>query len=129
MSQDDYKLWTGQDASSYTSAEWTKLVGVASKRLARFLCLEKLPDDPSMPEELEELLANFMAAVLNRRGGQTGIKSKNIRNFRVEFSTSNAANAYAAIYEEFEDTIEAFSACGATIKVESSARHCCDGRL
>lgn len=128
MTQDEFKLWTGQDASSYAAAEWTKLVQVASKRLARFLCLDELPGDP-MPDDLQELLANFMAAVLSRRGGQQGVTSKSVRNFRVEFGKSNAANAFASIYPEFEDTIEAFSACGTTIKVESSARHCCDGRL
>lgn len=127
MTQDDYKLWTGQDASSYTPAEWTRLVQVASKRLARFLCLDALPDQ--MPDDLEELLANFIAAVLSRRGGSQGVTSKSVRNFRVEFSKSNAANAFAAIYSEFQDTIEDFSACGSAIKVESSARHCCDGRL
>lgn len=128
MTQDDYKLWTGQDASSYTSAEWTRLVQTASGRLARFLCLDELPTDP-MPDRLQELLANFIAAVLSRRGGAAGVTSKSVRNFRVEFSKSNAANAFAAIYGEFEDVIEDFGACGSAIKVESSARHCCDGRI
>ena len=127
MTQDDYKLWTGLDASSYTSAEWTRIVQVASKRLARFLCLDELPTP--LPDDLEELLANFTAAILQRRGGQGDVKSKSIRNYRVEFSRSNAASAFAQVYPEFEDTIEKFSACRCTINVESSARHCCDGRL
>ena len=45
MTQDEYKLWTGEDASRYTEEEWAKVVAVAELRLASFLCLEKLPTD------------------------------------------------------------------------------------
>lgn len=126
MTQDDYKLWTGQ-SSSYTSAEWTKITSAASTRLASFLCMDQLPSP--MPADFEEMMANFIAAVISHQGANGEIESKTVRNFRVDFRQSVAANAFASIYQQYGDVIERYSKCGPTITVEHSARHCCDGRL
>lgn len=127
MTQDDYKLWTGQDASSYTTAEWQKIWTSASKRLARFLCLDMLP--ATLPDDLAEMAANFIAAVINRHGDSGEVEKKSVRNFTVEFRQSTAADAFAAIAQQYGDVIEAYTNCGLGINVEHSARHCCDGRL
>lgn len=122
MTQDDYKLWTGS-TTSYTPAEWTKITTAASARLARFLCLDQLPNP--MPTEFEELYANFIAAVLARSGSTGNVERKTVRNFTVEFREPTAADAFAAIYQQFGDVIEAYSDCGRTINVPSTRRHCC----
>lgn len=126
MTQDDYKLWTGSTAS-YTSAEWQKITTAASARLARFLCLDQLP--ATMPADLEEMFANFINAVISRQGNTGAVERKTVRNFTVEFREPTAADAFAAIYQQFRDVIEAYGNCGSTITVEHSTRHCCDGRL
>lgn len=122
MTQDDYKLWTGS-TTSYTPAEWTKITTAAGARLARFLCLDQLPNP--MPTEFEELYANFIAAVLARSGSTGNVERKTVRNFTVEFREPTAADAFAAIYQQFGDVIEAYSDCGRTINVPSTRRHCC----
>lgn len=126
MTQDEYKLWTGSTAS-YTDAEWQKIQTAASMRLARFLCLDALPT--TMPDDLAEMLAFFISAALNHRTDSGDVERKTVRNFTVEFRQSTAADAFAAIYGQFEDVIEAYSNCGPHITVERTKRHCCDGRL
>lgn len=126
LTQDDYKLWTGQSAS-YTSAEWQKIWNAASARLARFLCLDSLPE--TLPDELAELAANFIAATINRQEGTGSVERKTVRNFTVEFRQPTAADAFAAIAGQFGDVIEAYTNCDLGINVEHSARHCCDGRF
>ena len=126
MTQDDYKLWTGSTAS-YTTAEWQKIQNAAAKRLARFLCLDMLPE--TLPDDLAQLLAFFINATLNHRADNGQVERKQVRNFSVEFRESTAANAFAAIYGQFEDVIEEYSQCGPTISVEHTKRRCCDGRL
>ena len=126
MTQDDYKLWTGSTAS-YTSAEWHKITTAASARLARFLCLDLLPT--TMPADFEEMFANFINAVISRQGNTGAVERKTVRNFTVEFREPTAADAFAAIYQQFRDVIETYGNCGSTITVEHSTRHCCDGRL
>ena len=126
MTQDDYKLWTGSTAS-YTTAEWQKIQNAAAKRLARFLCLDMLPE--TLPDDLAQLLAFFINATLNHRADNGQVERKQVRNFSVEFRESTAANAFAAIYGQFEDVIEEYSQCGPTISVEHTKRHCCNGRL
>lgn len=130
MTQDDYKLWTGEDASSYTQEEWTKLVTVAKLRLASFLCLETLPTDDqgNLYADLEELLANFISGILAHSGSSGAVESKHVRNFTINFKDSAAANAFAQIAGQFGDIIEFYSNCGTGIKVESKAHyHCHDG--
>lgn len=124
MTQDDYKLWTGQ-SSSYTSAEWTKITAAASARLASFLCLEALPT--TLPADLEELLANFIAGVLSHQGSAGEVERKTVRNFTVDFRESTAANAFAYIGQQYGDTIEKYSKCELSIRVEGNAHHCCGG--
>lgn len=126
LTQDDYKLWTGS-AASYTDAEWQKIWNAASARLARFLCLDSLPT--TLPDDLAEMAANFIAATINRQEGNGSVERKSVRNFTVEFRQPTAADAFAAIAEQFGDVIETYSNCGIGINVEHSARHCCDGRL
>lgn len=122
MTQDDYKLWTGSTAS-YTDEEWQKIQTAATKRLARFLCLETLPDP--MPEDLAEMTAYFISAVLGNRQASGEVQRKSVRNFSVEFSKSTAADAFAAIYQQFADVIEDYGDCGKTISVPRTRRHCC----
>ena len=61
MTQDDYKLWTGETVS-YSETDWQRIVNVAKTRLASFLCLESWPEQ--VADDLEMLLANFICAVL-----------------------------------------------------------------
>lgn len=126
MTQDDYKLWTGSTAS-YTDAEWQKIQTAATKRLARFLCLETLPE--TLPDDLAEMTAYFISAVIANRSASGEVQRKSVRNFTVEFSKPTAADAFAAIYQQFADVIETYGDCGDTIHVERTMRHCCNGRL
>ncbi len=41
LTQDDYKLYTGE-TTDYSADDWEKLVSIAAVRLAGFLCLENL---------------------------------------------------------------------------------------
>lgn len=127
MTQDDYKLWTGEDASSYTTTEWTKILTVAKLRLASFLCLSELPTDDqgNLPADLEQLLANFIAEVIVNQGTTGAVESKHIRNFTIEFASTTAANAFAKIAEQYGDIIEHYSNCKLGFAVEGSARYCC----
>ena len=126
MTQDDYKLWTGEDASSYTTAQWTKLVTVAALRLASFLCLSELPKDDkgNYYDDIQCLLANFMAAVFAHEGTPASIESKHVRNFTINFKSETAANAYAQIAQQYSDIIEHYSNCD-TVVVERRTHHFC----
>lgn len=127
MTQDDYKLWTGEDASTYTNDEWSRIVARASTRLASFLCLDSLPTDEqgNLTDEAQELLANFIAAVREHQAGS--IASKHVRNFTISFSKTIAANAFAQIAAQYGDLIEDMSECDLGIKVERTTHHFCDG--
>lgn len=128
MTQEDYKLWTGSDASKYTPAEWTKLETVARQRLASFLCLSELPTDEQgkLPADLEQLLANFMAGVFAHQGTSQSVESKHVRNFTINFKTEIAANAFAQIAGQYSDIIEGYSNCKSGVVVERSADYHCN---
>lgn len=126
MTQDDYKLWTGATVT-YTEADWTRIVKSASSRLASFLCLDELPS--TLPDDMEELLANFIYGVLAHQGDDTPIKEKRVRNFTIRFTTSSAANAFAEIAKNYGDIIDKYSQCGTALEVEKSPRSCCYGYL
>ena len=131
MTQDDYKLWTGEDASSYTTTQWTKIVTVASNRLASFLCLPNgLPTDQQgkLPADLEQLLANFIAQVIAHQGSTGAVESKHVRNFTINFKTTASTNAFAEIASQYGDIIEQYSNCGIGFAVEHSKGYCC-GRI
>lgn len=126
MTQEDYKLWTGETVS-YSDEDWSRLVAVASARLASFLCLEELPDE--LPDDLGMLLGNFIAGVLRFQGTpEASIASKSVRNFSITFASNTAADVYKQLYANYRDLIDRYSACGCTLKVERSAR-CCDDCL
>ena len=129
MTQDDYKLWTGEDASSYTTQQWTKLVTVASNRLASFLCLpDGLPTDQQgkLPADLEQLLANFIAQVIARQGSTGAVESKHVRIFTINFRESTAANAFASIADQYGDIIEQYSNCKLGFAVEHGKHYFCE---
>lgn len=127
MTQDDYKLWTGEDASAYTTDQWKRIVANASTRLASFLCLEMLPtdDDDKMPDDFQELLANFIAGVLEHHGTTGAVASKHVRNFTISFSKTTAANAFAQIAAQYGDIIEKYTQCDLGIDVEKTSHYFC----
>lgn len=127
MTQDEYKLWTGEDASRYTDEQWTKILTVAKLRLASFLCLSELPTDTdgNLPADIEQLLANFIAEVIVHQGTAGEVESKHVRNFTIEFASTTAANAFAKISQQYGDIIERYSNCNLGFAVEGSARYCC----
>lgn len=132
MTQDDYKLWTGQSATQYTADQWTKIVANASRRLASFLCLpDGLPtdDDGNLPDDLAEVLANFIYAIIAGQGRNAEVESKAVRNFTIKYTTTATADAFASIYARFADVIGWYSNCDDGIKVERRAHyHCGDCR-
>ena len=123
MTQDDYKLFTGQTVS-YSSENWATIVAVAEERLASFLCLDTFPTLDETNKDLELLLANFLCATLKFQGAEDTLASKSVRNFTISFKSS-AANAFEQIYSQYRDIIEKYSNCGLKIKVERSDRRCC----
>lgn len=126
MTQDDYKLWTGQSAAQYTQDQWTKLVANASLRLASFLCLDTLPTvDGAIPADLQEVLANFLNAIIAGQGRNAEVESKSVRNFTIKYTTTATADAFASIYDRFADVIEWYSNCDSHIKVERTAHYHC----
>lgn len=80
MTQDDYKLYTGETVS-YTSTDWQTLVLIAESRLASLLCLSEFPELDSTNTDLAMLLANFISASLKHMGSDDTIESKSVRNF------------------------------------------------
>lgn len=127
MTQDEYKLWTGEDASRYTEEEWAKVVAVAELRLASFLCLEELPtdDEGNLYDDIAQLLANFIASVIAHEGTSQSVESKHVRNFTINFKSGIAANAFAQIAQQYGDIIERYSNCNLGFKVESRANYHC----
>jgi len=123
MTQDDYKLFTGQTVS-YSSEDWATIVGIAEIRLASFLCLDTFPTLDETNKDLALLLANFLCAALKFQGAEDTIQSKSVRNFTINFKSS-ATNAFEQIYSQYMDIIEKYSNCGTKIKVERSDWHCC----
>ncbi len=119
MTQDDYKLWTGETVS-YESTDWERIVAVAKERLASFLCLEQYPDDAS--DSLNMVLANFICAVLKHQGnGAEAVASKSVRNFTISFTNDTAKDVYAQIYRNYADVLDRYSMCELTFNVEKSA--------
>lgn len=127
LTQDEYTLFTGE-AISYSNADWTTLVNIASGRLASFLCLNELPGTSGDYADLGELLANFICQVFKFRGDHDAVDSKSVRNFTIKFKTSSAANAFAQIAGQYGDVIDKYSACDLGFTVERSKRYCC-GRI
>lgn len=124
MTQDEYKLFTGADASAYSAEDWNRLVAVASSRLASFLCLPNgFPLAPA--DDLKMLLANFIAATIKGELGSEQVESKHVRNFTINFKTTDAANAFAAIASQYQDIIDAYSNCEKAYAVEGNAHYCC----
>ena len=116
MTQDEYKLFTGETVS-YAEDDWDILVGVASSRLASFLCLETLPTP--LPEDLAWLLAQFLCAMLKFQGnGSAEISSKTVRNFSISFKDSDVADLFAQVARNSADLIDKYSACSGTFAVE-----------
>lgn len=122
MTQDDYRLWTGETVT-FDDEDWERILAVASSRLASFLCLEALPNP--LPDDLAELLANFICAVQKFQGNFDTIESKSVRNFTIHFRSDSAVNAYAQIARQFDDVIGKYSNCDTDFKVERSSRCCC----
>lgn len=124
MTQEEYKLFTGADASAYSAADWNRLVAVASSRLASFLCLPNgFPAAPA--DDLKMLLANFIAATIKGQLGSEQVESKHVRNFTINFKTTDAANAFAAIASQYQDIIDSYSNCDKGYAVEGNAHYCC----
>lgn len=126
MTQEDYTLWTGQTID-LDDDQWSKTLALASLRLASFLCLEELPtdDDGNLPLDLQQLLANFMSAMIALQGSTEVVESKHVRNFTINFKTTAVANAFAKIGQQYGDIIEKYSNCDLSVSVERTRRHCC----
>ena len=124
MTQDDYKLFTGQCVANISDTDWQTLVSIAQTRLASFLCLEEFPELDENNKDLAMLLANYICLSLKLQGAPDTIESKSVRNFTINFKSS-ATNAFEQLYKVYEDIIEKYSNCGTELKVERSAWHCC----
>lgn len=112
LTQDDYKLYTGE-TSSLSDEDWSKMVSLAASRLAAQLCLEKLPTDAdgNISEELKLVLANFICLILAGRGKNLQVSSKKVRNFTISYSNNGITNAFAKIYQEYGDILGKYSNC------------------
>lgn len=129
LTQDDYKLYTGE-VTNYADDDWQRLVNLASSRLASFLCLDELPIvDGVLPVDLSMLLANFVCLMLASRGRNLRVASKKVRNFTISYDNGSAANAFAELQQSYGDIIAKYSACGIGIAVERDAVRCYDGCL
>lgn len=126
MTQEQFTLWTGQTLA-YDDDQWSNIVTVACMRLASFLCLEELPfdEDDFLPNDLQQLLANFISAMIAHQGSTEGIESKHVRNFTINFKTTASANAFAKVAEQYGDIIEKYSNCDLNVSVEKNGRTCC----
>ena len=123
MTQDEYRLFTGQTVS-YSSTDWQTLLNVAETRLASLLCLDVFPTLDATNQDLAMLLANFISATLKYMGADDTIDSKSVRNFTIKFKSS-ATNAFDQIYSQYRDIIEKYTQCDINVKVERSCHHCC----
>lgn len=131
FTQTQYQLWTGL-TDNHNSDEWGQIVTVAANRLASFLCLPNgLPTDPNstldyLPVDLQELLANFIAAVFATQGATGEVESKHVRNFTINFRSSGGTDAFARIAARYSDIIDLYSNCGNAFAVEQDAVYGCD---
>mgnify|MGYP002517651081 CR=1 FL=1 len=57
-----------------------------------------------------------------------GLHVGHVRNFTINFKTTDAANAFAQIANQYQDIIEAYSNCDKGYAVEGDAHYCC-GRI
>lgn len=126
LTQDDYNLYTNT-ATDFSDEDWEKLVSMSAVRLAGLLCLEELPtdEDGSLPDNLAMVLANFIFLILKRRGSDSEIVSKSIRNYKVTFGTGRVSRAFSSLGQDYGDIIDDYSKCGSTLDVEQSTRLCC----
>lgn len=107
LTQDDYKLYTGE-TSNLSDEDWSKMVSLASSRLAAQLCLETLPADV---EEMNLVLANFICLMLADRGRNLQVSSKKVRNFTISYSNNGITNAFAKLSQEYGDILGKYSNC------------------
>ena len=124
LSQDDYTRWTGE-AVTFEDEDWCRIVKVAGGRLASFLCLDTLPNP--LPDDLADLLANYISEVRKRQGGDARVESKSVRNFTIRFRSDDGANAFAQVTKNYGDIVARYSNCGSSVDIEHTMRHCCDG--
>ena len=122
LTQDKYQLFTNE-VVNYTDDDWELLVLIAENRLASFLCLSEFPELDETNQDLQMLLANFIAASLGFAGKNGVVESKHIRNFTINFK-NNATNAFAQIYSQYRDIIQKYSHCGTEISVERNVCRC-----
>lgn len=127
LTQAQFTLYTGKPMS-LDSADWSAIVSVAEVRLASFLCLESFPELDNTNADLAMLLANFIAAVLKFRGDGDAVESKRVRNFTINFKSSNASDAFSQIASQYGDIIDKYSECGIGLRVERS-KGCPCGRF
>lgn len=131
LTQDDYKLYTGE-TSNLTDEDWSKIVSMSAVRLAGLLCLEELPtdEDGNLPEELKLVLANFICLLLAGRGRNLQVSSKRVRNFTISYNNSSVTNAFAKLMQEYGDILGRYSNC-CGIAIERNYPRCggCCGRL
>lgn len=124
LTQEQYTLFTSHNVNC-SDENWTTLVNIAEMRLASLLCLEEFPELDDTNQDLALLLANFLCAVMKFQGTPDTIESKSVRNFTINFRSS-ATNAFEQIYSQYRDVIEKYDKCDIGIKVECSARYCCE---
>lgn len=124
LTQDDYKLYTGE-STSFSDEDWTKLVSMSAARLAGQLCLEELPTDAegNLPEDLKLILANFVCLMLADRGRNLQVSSKRVRNFTINYSNNGITNAFAKLEQEYGDILGKYSNC-TTIAFERNYPRC-----
>lgn len=125
LSQDDYKLYTGE-TSTLSDEDWTKIVSMAAVRLAGLLCLEELPKDDkgNLPNDLQLVLANFICLMMSERGRNLRITSKKVRNFTINYGSESAANAFAKVSDTYPDIIAKYSQCDLGFAIEKSTPEC-----
>lgn len=127
LTQDEYKLWTGETVN-YSDSDWQKIVIGAVLRLERFLCLEELPTDENgnLPEDFANLLANFIALSKDSQGAGSKVTSKRVRNFSINYSNDgDNLGIFARLEKNYGDIIAKYSACTSGLCVEKTARGCC----
>lgn len=125
LSQDDYKLYTGE-TSNFPDEDWSKIVSISAVRLAGLLCLDELPtdDDGNLAADLAMLLANFICLMVAHRGRDESVTSKRVRNFTINYG-NNVTSAFSKLNENYGDIVDKYSACGIGFRVEQSTGGCC----
>lgn len=112
LTQDDYKLYTGE-TTNLSKEDWLKMVSLAASRLAAQLCLETLPTDAdgNISEKLKLVLANFICLMLADRGRNLQVSSKKVRNFTISYSNNGITSAFAKLSQEYGDILGKYSNC------------------